>query len=122
MAMEEYKTPWTVISEYGVIICSCSQCFFHIHCSFLVKSIVKSLQQQLSSAGLLVRAGESRSRRRFNCSYKPGKIPASRQNRCTQPRCRVPTGSIRHQPRQSLLCHRLVQKYTLNRMCNRTFI
>lgn len=112
---------WTIKQEHSVIVLLCSfitVVFFFYYCILIVLCVVCSLQQQLSGVGVLVCAGESGSRRRFNCSYEPGEIPASHQNRRTQPQCRFKEGPSWHQPWQSLLCYRLGQNDTLNSMYN----
>lgn len=84
-------------------------------------TIVYSWRQPLSGVGMLVCSRESRPRRRSNSGCEPGKIPASRQHRCTQ---WVPTGSVWHQPWQDLLCNWWVQRATTNRTltCLHNFI
>ena len=118
---------WTIKQEHSVIILLCSFItvvlfWFLNYCIWIVLSVVWSLQQQLSSVGVLVCAGEGGSRRRFNCSYEPGEIPASHQNRRTQPQCRFTEGPIWHQPWQSLLRYRLVQNDTLNSKYNHVYL
>lgn len=112
---------WTIKQEHSVIVLGCScvtVVFFFNYCILIVLCVVCSLQQQLSGVGVLVCAGESGTRRRFNCSYEPGEIPASHQNRRTQPQCRFTEGPSWHQPWQSLLRYRLGQNDTLNSMYN----